>query len=202
MLVKLALWMTPLLLKKAINSVLTMDFCRRWWTTCHWLPFSFRIELVAPGLISCGDVFQKQWILVTHRNEVSRSFHPFCFLLVLWACAAQIGSRTSGFPNHRGRWCAIPPQSNLSVSRRSCASIGRTFSIISGVLLVDGRPERGSSSVVWTIRKYYLFVPMPTHCTITRFGFRARWIDGIECGLFSNHAALGQTTLRVGRVSV
>ena len=29
-----------------------------------------------------------------------------------------------------------------------------------------------------------------------------RWIDGVECGLFSNHAPLGQTTLRVGRVSV
>ena len=41
-------------------------------------------------------------------------------------------------------------------------------------------------------------VPMPTHCTITCFGFHARWIDGIECGLFSNHAPLGQTTLRVG----
>ena len=47
-----------------------------------------------------------------------------------------------------------------------------------------------------------LFVPMPIHCTIRRFGFRARRIDGVECGLFSNHASLGQTTLRVGRVSV
>ena len=45
-------------------------------------------------------------------------------------------------------------------------------------------------------------VPMPTHCTITRFGFHARWIDVVEYGLFSNHAPLGQTTLRVGRVSV
>ena len=35
-----------------------------------------------------------------------------------------------------------------------------------------------------------------------RFGFRPRRIDGIECGLFSNQAPLGQTTLRVGRVSV
>ena len=39
-----------------------------------------------------------------------------------------------------------------------------------------------------------LCVPMPTHCTIMRFGFHARWIDGIKCGLFSNHAQLGQTT--------
>ena len=45
-----------------------------------------------------------------------------------------------------------------------------------------------------------MFVPLPTHCTTTRFGFRTRRIDGIECGLFSNHAPLGQTALRVGRV--
>ena len=45
-------------------------------------------------------------------------------------------------------------------------------------------------------------VLMPTHCTIMRFGFRSRRIDGVQCGLFSNHAPLGQTTLRVGRVSV
>ena len=51
-------------------------------------------------------------------------------------------------------------------------------------------------------REKCLFVSMPTHCTIMRFGFRARRIDGVECGLFSNHAPLGQTTLRVGRVSV
>ena len=38
-------------------------------------------------------------------------------------------------------------------------------------------------------------VPMPTHCTITCFGFDARWIDGVKYGLFSNHAPLGQTTL-------
>ena len=44
-------------------------------------------------------------------------------------------------------------------------------------------------------------VPMPTHCTITCFGFHARWIDAIKCGLFFNHAPLGQTTLCVGWVS-
>jgi len=37
---------------------------------------------------------------------------------------------------------------NLKVTRRSCASICLTRSIISGVLLVDGQPEHGSSSVV------------------------------------------------------
>ena len=45
-------------------------------------------------------------------------------------------------------------------------------------------------------------VLMPSHCTITRFGFRTRRIEDVECGLFSNHAPLGQTTLRVGKVSV
>ena len=38
-------------------------------------------------------------------------------------------------------------------------------------------------------------VTMPTHCTITRFGFRGGRIDGVERGLFSNHASLEQTTL-------
>ena len=38
-------------------------------------------------------------------------------------------------------------------------------------------------------------VPMPTHCTIMRFGFHARQIDGIKCGLFSHHALLGQVML-------
>ena len=37
---------------------------------------------------------------------------------------------------------------NLGVSRWSCTSIGHTFSIITEVLLFDGRPERGSYSVV------------------------------------------------------
>ena len=37
----------------------------------------------------------------------------------------------------------------------------------------------------------YAFFPMPTHCTITCFGFHARWIDGVKCGLFFNHAPLG-----------
>ena len=45
-------------------------------------------------------------------------------------------------------------------------------------------------------------VVMPTHCTITHFGFCATRINGIECGLFSNHAPLGQTIFHVGRISV
>ena len=47
-------------------------------------------------------------------------------------------------------------------------------------------------------KKLKVCVPMSTHCTITCFGFHARWIDGVKRGLFSNHAPLGQTTLRGG----
>ena len=35
-----------------------------------------------------------------------------------------------------------------------------------------------------TIYSICVCVPMPTHCTIMHFGFRARQINGIECGLF------------------
>ena len=41
-------------------------------------------------------------------------------------------------------------------------------------------------------------VSMPTHCTITCFQFCTMRIDGVECGLFSIYALLGQTTLRMG----
>ena len=75
----------PLLSKKATTVFWPWLFCRRLFlvagksvNTTFW----FRIELVAPGLISRDDVFRKQWILVTHGNEVSRSFNPFGFLLV------------------------------------------------------------------------------------------------------------------------
>ena len=44
--------------------------------------------------------------------------------------------------------------------------------------------------------------PMPTHCTSTHFGFRAKRIHGVECDVFSILAPLGQITLCVGQVSV
>ena len=43
---------------------------------------------------------------------------------------------------------------------------------------------------------------MPTRSIITCFRFHSRRIDGVKFGLFLNHAPLGDTTLRVGRVSV
>ena len=71
------------------------------------------------------------------------------------------------------------------------------FSIIYTTSFGFNEPSSGDSVLVNVV-----VVPMPTHCTITRFGFRARRIHGVECGLFSNYAPLGQATLRVGRVSV
>ena len=49
---------------------------------------------------------------------------------------------------------------NRKVTHRSCASICRTRSIMSAVLLVDGKPKRGSSSVVsFPSRKHFeLFI--------------------------------------------
>ena len=119
------------------------------WTPRHRLPFWFRIELVAPDLFR-DDVFQKQWIQVTHRNEVSRSLHPFCFLLVCELVLQKSGADLPLTKSSRTMVCAVSllmPYSsaiNLSGSRRTC----RTVSIFSGVLFVDGRPERDSSSVV------------------------------------------------------
>ena len=51
------------------------------------------------------------------------------------------------------------------------------------------------------------FVPMPTHCTITCFGFHIRWIDGIECGLFSriawaDHIMCGTSVLQEVQIRV
>ena len=43
----------------------------------------------------------------------------------------------------------------------------------------------------------FVRVPMPTHCTITCFGFHVMWRDGVKCSLFLNYAPLGQTTLHV-----
>ena len=55
------------------------------------------------------------------------------------------------------------------------------------------------AGVLFVIRRPFqkcVCVPIPTHCTITCFGFRTA-IDGIECGLFPIHAQLGQPTLSV-----
>ena len=66
-------------------------------------------------------------------------------------------------------------------------------------------PEARNSAVGWhwnththTHTDFKLLFQMPIHCSITRFEIRARRIDGVECGLFLNHAPLGQTTLLVG----
>ena len=88
------------------------------------------------------------------------------------------------------------------------SSVGK----IMGYGLFDGNDAGSSlgkvSKIIYIISNKYkidckcknkcVCVPMPIHCTITCFGFHARWIDGIKCGLFSNHPPLGQTTLHMG----
>ena len=49
--------------------------------------------------------------------------------------------------------------------------------------------DRNRFEVIYTYM--CVCVPMPTHCTIMRFGFRTRRIDGVKRGLFSIHAPLG-----------
>ena len=74
------------------------------------------------------------------------------------------------------------------------------ISIITAMTLMgSGKPNIATVKIVLYV---CVCVLMPTHCTIKHFGIRTKRIDGVECGLFSNHAPLGQTTLRVARVSV
>ena len=56
---------------------------------------------------------------------------------------------------------------NLNVSHRSYASICRTFSIIYGVLLVDGRSERGES--ISTFRKHIFCSLLPSRTPAPTF---------------------------------
>ena len=81
--------------------------------------------------------------------EVSIGF-AFCSFVSLWGTNREQIFR---FPKSSGTMvCAVSllmPNSsamNLSADRRSCASICRTFSIISGVLLVHDLPEYDSLS--------------------------------------------------------
>ena len=175
--------MVPLLLKKAINSVLTFDFCRRFFfgrgevcqhqaSDCrfhsgsnwyHQVSFSVRIFFRCNGSWSHMEMKSPEVsIRFASRSSVSLcgTNREQIFYLskssrtIVWAVSLLM-------PNSS----AI----NLSVSRRSCSSICCTFSIISGVLHVDGWPERGSSSVVpslresvWTIRKHIFFPRLPS----------------------------------------
>ena len=89
--------------------------------------------------------------MVMKSPEVSMRF-AFCSSVSL--CGTNREQIFRLHKSSRAMLCTVPllmPNSsaiNHKVTRRSCASICRTRSIMSGVLLVDGRPERGSSSVV------------------------------------------------------
>ena len=90
-------------------------------------------------------------ILVTHGNEVSIRF-AFCSSVSLCGTnQEQIFLLPKSSQTMVYAMSLLMPKSsiiNLNISRRSCASICRTFLIISGVLLVCGRPECCSSSVI------------------------------------------------------
>ena len=89
-----------------------------------------------------------------HGHTWKWSLQKFPSVLIsahLWDCAAQIFRLLKSSRTMLWAVSLLMPNSstiNLSVNRRSCASIYRISSIISGVLLVDGRPECGPSSVV------------------------------------------------------
>ena len=141
-----SLWMLPFLSKKAINNILTLEFCR-------WL-FFFGRELVEPGLISRDDVFQKQWILVTYGNEICRSFHPFYFLLVFELVRHKSGANLpfiQTIADDGMRRILANSQFLRNQSHLQSLILWQHLSHFVDhfwVLLVDGRPERGSSSVV------------------------------------------------------
>ena len=62
---------------------------------------------------------------------------------------------------------------------------------------VSDIPPHSHASNHFIGRNTCVCVPMLTHCTITCFGFCTGQIDGIECGLFSNHTPLGQIEVKV-----
>ena len=79
----------PLSSKKAMNCILTLDFCRRLsfssWEDGEHHAIDCRFDSGSNWYHHASSpvrMFSKQWILITHGNEVSRSFHLFCFLLV------------------------------------------------------------------------------------------------------------------------
>ena len=105
----------------------------------------------------------------------------------------------------------------VCISRFATAILGGETELALGTVRVN-YVYRTGIEINWLIRHFLIIVapfpsitpdnrvcvcvPMPTHCTISCFGFRSRQIDGVGCDLFSIHAPLGQTTLRVGQVSV
>ena len=91
-------------------------------------------------------------------KEISTLSFPRAFCSSVSLCGTN-RKQVFRLPFSRTKVCAVfflmPNFSTikLSVSRRSSVIICRTFSIISEVLLVDGRPERGSSSSFPSLRE-------------------------------------------------
>ena len=153
---------------------------RRFGFPLTWLSFRHRVIQIAQSFISSDYVVQKTIIFIFHTDQIPMRNHP-CFFVI----------RRQHFWNQLLRYvmhvqCMFksviwqqPLQSVLAL--RSCSA---TDLILMHVQIVC----------------VCVFQCQPT--ALMHFGFHARWPDGVKCCLFSNHAPLGQTTLRVGRVSV
>ena len=157
-----SLWMmVPLLSEKAI-SFLTVDFCR--------LLFFGRGEVGEYRAYDCRLI--PDWTGNTMSHILWRCFREamdpghtwkwkspevsirFALCLSVSLCCTnqeQIIRLPKSSQTMVCTMSLLMPKSwaiKLSFSRRFCASICHTFSIISGVLLVNGWLERGSSSIV------------------------------------------------------
>ena len=183
-----SLWTMPFLLKKAINSVLTLHFCRRL--------FFGRGEADEHHVIDCRLISDRTYstrsrlpwrcfpeaMYPGHTYKWSVQKFPSVWLTAhLWFCAAQIGSSTPAYPKHRGRWsapwtcyCPIPPQSILA----SVADLVPAFFALSQSFLefclsmadpnvAHPQPFPSLRESVSTIRKHILCsrLPFPYICT-------------------------------------
>ena len=147
--------MMPLLSKKAINSVLTSAFCRQlfWSQGSRWTLHHIPVLIVNQTGSTRSHL---PWCFpeaMDPDHKWKRSFHLFCFLLV---CEFVWHKSGTDLPLTKSPWTMVCAMSllmrnsssiNLRISRWSCGSIS---SIISGVLLANGRPK------MWLILYHFL----------------------------------------------
>ena len=161
-------------------------FLRLQWKTCPWAEHSdddFILLLCGFGILY--SMFRQQCAILR-----------LLFLLMFSCCWRTVNTKSSSILSSGVTSTGKHEQEYISEDGTLLEASSRLGWVRLGQISFPHTPKIKGSS------REKKCVPMPTHCTITRFRFHARRIDGVECGLFSNHAPLGQTTLRVGRVSV
>ena len=95
---------------------------------------------------------------------------------------SQIFSFTQWRLNHQTTETHIPTQKQTSLS-----FIFQSKTLVNVILYYNSILRATQHKVyvcVCVCVSVCLSVPIPTHCTITHFGFRSGRIDGVECGLF------------------